>query len=524
MCLTGCKATESFSGFGLFSSPQETIQAETDPSDPDIIHPVAEITETLGNIEVTSPVEELPQPEQDLWRYIAQNMDTLVVEPQKVDAQIQWYTKHPNYMRRISQRAKFFLFYIVQELETADMPIELALLPIVESSFDPFAYSHGRAAGMWQFIPATGKRFGMQQTWWYDGRRDVIASTQGAIAYLKYLHKFFDGNWEHALAAYNSGEGRVRRAIRSNQSKGKPTDFWSLKLPRETQGYVPKLMALVHLLKHSEQYDMTWPSIPNEPLIDIVEIDAQVDLAKAAELADLTVNELHALNPGFNRWATDPEGPHRLVLPIDRLARFNQRFAELDDDDKVQWVRHKVESGESLGTLAQRYETTIKVIKEINQLTSNTIIAGKHLLVPRALASLEDYGLSQTQRTARLQQRKKANVRVKHIVEKGDTLWDLAQKYKVSMRQIASWNGFSPKDYLKPGQQLVIWYKADKPAGIQRTVTYIVRAGDSLARIGQKFNVKINQIRKWNDLGGQKYIQPGQKLKLIVDVTKASQS
>ena len=519
---SGCATFDAKTGFGLLADSATSHSSALDDADPNIIHPVAEVAETLDNIIVKTPSSKQPeatQPVSNLWLYIAQNLHTLKIDKQQIQSQIDWYAKHPNYMKRISQRAKFFLYYIVQELEANNMPLELALLPIVESSFDPFAYSHGSAAGMWQFIPGTGKRFGMKQTWWYDGRRDVIASTQGAIAYLKYLYKFFDGNWEHALAAYNSGEGRVRKAIRKNKRNGKATDFWSLTLPKETQGYVPKLMALVILLKEAEEYQMDWSHIPNQPLIDIVEIDGQIDLAKAAELADLSVNELHALNPGFNRWATDPKGPHRLVLPIDRSAQFTQNFAELSESDKIRWVRHKVESGESLGVLAQQYATTIDVIKNINGLKSNVIIAGKHLLVPKSLTSLDNYGLTEKQRTARLQNRKKADVKVKHVVQSGDTLWDLGKKYKVSTRQIASWNGLSPKDYLKLGQTLVIWYAADKPAGIERKVTYTVRKGDSLARIGQKFNVKIAQIKEWNDLFGQKYIQPGQKLTLIVDVT-----
>ena len=407
---SGCATFDAKTGFGLLADSATSYSSALDDADPNIVHPVAEVAETLDNIIVKTPSSkqaEATQPVSNLWLYIAQNLHTLKIDKQKIQSQIDWYAKHPNYMKRISQRAKFFLYYIVQELEANNMPLELALLPIVESSFDPFAYSHGSAAGMWQFIPGTGKRFGMKQTWWYDGRRDVIASTQGAIAYLKYLYKFFDGNWEHALAAYNSGEGRVRKAIRKNKRNGKATDFWSLTLPKETQGYVPKLMALVILLKEAEEYQMDWSHIPNQPLIDIVKIDGQIDLAKAAELADLSVNELHALNPGFNRWATDPKGPHRLVLPIDRSAQFTQNFAELSESDKIRWVRHKVESGESLGVLAQQYATTIDVIKNINGLKSNVIIAGKHLLVPKSLTSLDNYGLTEKQRTARLQNRKK---------------------------------------------------------------------------------------------------------------------
>ncbi len=519
--LSGCNVIPETNS----SLPLNTGSKNHQPSieDSTLVHPVAAVTDSLEQLSLSdvATVTEVTL-ERDLWRYLANNMETLDVDPERVQYYIDWYKRHPNYMQRITNRAKFFLYYIATELEAQDMPLELALLPIVESSFDPFAYSHGSASGLWQFIPKTGERFGMEQNWWYDGRRDLVASTQGAIAYLQYLHRFFDGNWEHALAAYNSGEGRVRRAIRKNTKKGLPTDFWSLSLPKETRSYVPKLMALVHLLKHAQEHDFAWPVIPNQSVIDVVAIDGQIDLAIAAELAGLTVTELHALNPGFNRWATAPDGPHRLVLPIDRVAPFNLALSELDAQERVMWVRHRVERGESLGVIARHYNTSVKLIKDINALSDNVIVAGKHLLVPQATESLDTYRLSQKQRTLRLQQRKKADVRIKHTVAAGDTLWDIAKAYKTSSRKIASWNGLSPKDYLRPGQELVIWYQADKPVGVTRTVTYTVRRGDSLARIGQKFNVRINQIKQWNDLAGQKYLQPGQQLKLVVDVTKTS--
>ena len=208
------------------ASPAEISQALLADESADVIHPVADIEFTVADD--TMDVSD------DVWQRIRNNLDFNIPQNKRVIAQRNWYVKHTSYLDRVAKRAEPFLYYIVQELEKNDMPIELAMLPIVESAFDPFAYSHGRASGMWQFVPGTGKRFGMKQNWWYDGRRDVVASTQGAIKYLKYLHKFFDGDWLLALAAYNSGEGRVQRAVRNNARKNKPTDFWSLSLPKET--------------------------------------------------------------------------------------------------------------------------------------------------------------------------------------------------------------------------------------------------------------------------------------------------
>ncbi|MED5324821.1 MAG: transglycosylase SLT domain-containing protein, partial [Pseudomonadota bacterium] len=208
----------------------------------------------------------------DVWERASANFALPIPDDKRISAQRKWYLKHPEYMARVVKRAKPFLYYITEEIEKRDMPMELVLLPIVESAFDPFAYSHGRAAGMWQFIPGTGKRFGMQQNWWYDGRRDVVASTQGALDYLTYLNEMFDGNWLHALAAYNSGEGRVQRAIKANKRAGKPTDFWNLNLPKETRAYVPKLLALADILKNKDEYAYAWPEVENVAVIEVVDI------------------------------------------------------------------------------------------------------------------------------------------------------------------------------------------------------------------------------------------------------------
>lgn len=459
----------------------------------------------------------------DVWQRVSDGLRFHIPDDKRVESQRNWYLKHPEYMKRVVTRAQPFLYYIVDEIEKRDMPMELVLLPIVESAFDPFAYSHGRAAGMWQFIPGTGKRFGMEQTWWYDGRRDVVASTQGALDYLTYLANMFDGNWLHALAAYNSGEGRVSKAIRANKKAGKPTDFWNLRLPRETRAYVPKLLALADILKNRDTYAYTWPEVENVAVIDIVDIGSQVDLAFAADLAGMSLKELHALNPGFNRWATSPEGPHRLVLPLDKASTFADALAKIDRNDRLNWVRYTVKSGDSLSEIASKYHTTVKVVKQVNELKSNTIRVGQAIMVPVALKALDAYSLSQGERLAATQNTKRSAHKITHTVKSGDTLWDIARKYKVSTKKLASWNGMAPNDMLKLGKTLVVWQ--DAPASknsdaIIKQLTYTVRNGDSLSRIASKFNVRINDISKWNNINSKRYLQPGQKLKLFVDVTR----
>lgn len=488
-----------------------------------ITHPV-EIVEVF--VEVPEIIAEIATEIEikDIWQRVRGQLDFEFEDNNRIAAQRNWYLKHPDYMKRVAIRAKPFLHLIVEKLEQQNMPLELVLLPIVESAFDPFAYSHGRAAGMWQFIPSTGKRFGMKQTWWYDGRRDVMASTQGAIDYLNYLVEMYDGNWFHALAAYNSGEGRVQRAIRKNKKAGKPTDFWNLDLPRETRAYVPKLLALADILANSEQYDFDWPSIDNIPFTQEVMVGSQIDLALAAQMAGLTVKELHSLNPGYNRWATDPNGPYTLLLPIDKVEKFSIELAKTDNSQRLNWVRHKVKGGDSLLKLARQYHTTTDIISQVNELRSNMIIAGEHLIIPVALKSLNSYSLSQEQRLVKTQSKKSGEYKLEHIVKDGDTFWDLSREYAVNLRQLAKWNGMAPTDILRPGKKLVIWVddvsKGQRKSAVMRTLTYTVRNGDSLARIAGKFKVKISDIQKWNQSKLTKYLQPGQKLKIFVDVTR----
>jgi membrane-bound lytic murein transglycosylase D len=498
----------------------------TDPA-VDIIHPVADVEFTLSDPATNDDIYVVD----DIWQRIRSNLSFEIPEDKRVSQQRNWFVKHPEYLDRVAKRSEPFIFYIVEELEANNIPLEIALLPIVESAFDPFAYSHGRASGMWQFVPGTGTRFGMKQNWWYDGRRDVVASTQGAIKYLKYLHKFFDGDWLLALAAYNSGEGRVRRAMKNNARKNLPTDFWSLDLPRETRAYVPKLLALADIVKRPKDFNIELYQLENKSQITLIDIKSQLDLAKAASLAELSLAELQRLNPGFNRWATDPDGPHHLLIPNHKVDVFNEKLAKLPAKERLAWQRYKIKNGDNLGEIANEFNTDIKLIKQVNNIKGTQIRAGKHLLIPVATQSLDSYTLSQNQRLVAKQNRKLTGKKSIHLVKSGDTLWDLSMAYKVSTRSIAKWNGMAPRDTIRPGQKLVIWQKekitqaslpfANQPneQAIMRNITYRVRRGDSFARIADKFNVLIKDIELWNSLSRKKYLQPGQMLKLSVDVT-----
>ncbi len=464
----------------------------------------------------------------DLWQRVRQGFALPHELHPRIDAELQWYARHQAYLNRVSARAKRYLYLIVEEIEKRGMPTEIALLPIVESAFQPFAYSHGRAAGIWQFIPSTGRLYGLKQNWWYDGRRDILASTRAALTLLQDLHRRFDGDWLLALAAYNSGQGTVQRAIRKNKRRHKPTDFWSLDLPRETRGYVPRLLALSILVEAPEKYHVKLPFIPNEPYVTQVKIDAQLDLALAAELADISIDELYLLNPGFNRWATDPDGPHDLLIPVDKAERFRQRLAQLPPHKRVSWKRHRIRPGENLLQIANRYNTTVALIKEVNNLRGNLIRAGNNLIIPVSTRHLDSYTLSADQRLSKLQNTRRPGQAVRYKVRRGDTLWDISRKYGVSVRSLAKWNGLAPRDMLRPGQTLVIWTqnKTSLPhthlsrSTVTQKVNYRVKRGDSLARISRKFRVDVEDLLRWNGLSPKKYLQPGQQLTLYVDVTR----
>ncbi|KZM38960.1 lytic transglycosylase [Marinomonas sp. SBI22] len=480
--------------------------------------------------EAEAIVEEVipePLPPIDLWQRMQSGfaLDLELNKP-RISSQLKWFVSHPSYLDRVSRRGSRYLYFIVEELEKANLPLEIALLPIVESGFDPFGYSHGRASGPWQFIPSTGRSYGLAQDWWYDGRRDIVGSTRAAIAYLTRLNKMFKGDWLHALAAYNSGEGTVSRAIRRNKKAGKPTDFWSLKLPKETRAYVPKLLALGKLFKNPEKYNYQLKDMPNEPYFEIVNIGGQIDLAQAANMAGISIDEVYLLNPGFNQWATSPTGPHRLLIPVDKAKTFRSKLVSIPADERVTWVRYTVESGDNLALIAKQHNTTVNVLQDVNKMSSTLIRVGQQLMIPVAGSKIESYTLSSHQRLLAKQNRSPSQNRIKinYVVKSGDSFWKISQKYKTTSKQLARWNNMGLKDPLFAGQKLVVWLKGEKRVNstgrsVTKKIIYTIRPGDSLAKVAGKFRVKLADIKKWNPkVTGQKYVQPGDRLTLLINV------
>lgn len=445
----------------------------------------------------------------------------------RIDKQLQWYKKHQGYLNRVSNRASRYLYYISEQIKKRNLPGELALLPIVESAFEPFAYSHGRASGVWQFIPSTGKMYGMKQDWWYDGRRDIRVATEGALDYLEDLSKEFNGDWLLGLAAYNSGSGTVLRAIRKNKRRGKPTDFWSLDLPKETRAYVPKLISLAMLLKDSKAYNFSFKFIPNKPYFYVAQTKGQIDLSQVAELADTSLDEIYKLNPGFNRWATHPNGPHEVLIPVEKREEFDQAIARLTKQSRVKWTRYKVHSGDTLISIAKKFRTTPNVLRQVNNLRSNIIHRNDRLLIPSAFKGKRAYSHSQAQRLAKIRNNRRPrgkNVKIHYRVKGGDSFWNISRHYKVSVKQLARWNGMAPKDPLKVGQKLVIWNKKGRTSSAReviRKLRYRVRSGESLASIASKFRVRLTDIKRWNSSKTRnRYIHPGDKLTLFVNVIR----
>ena len=465
------------------------------------------------------------------WYRLQQGMQLIPVDNPRVAAQLKWYLDHPGYLQRVMERARPILPFVLDELEKRNLPTELALLPIVESAYQAFAYSHGRASGMWQIIPSTGRFLGLKQNWWYDGRRDIIESTHAAINYLDSLARQFDGDWELALAAYNAGPGKIRNAVRYNKKRKRPTDFWHLtRIRKETRSYVPKMFALRELFANPDKYQLDLVPVNNQVSYEIVELDGQIDLALAADLADISVNQLYQLNPAFNRWATAPNGPHRLLLPRGKAERFKTEVAKVPPSKRINWVRHKIKNGETLSQISQKYRSSVALIKQVNNIRGSNIRAGKYLMVPTATKSLKSYTLSENSRIASIQNTDRSGTKQVHIVRPGQSLWSISRNYGVSSQALAKWNAMAPIDTLRVGQKLVVWTsgKHSQTVSINQTgpsnalyaLRYTVRKGDSLHLIADRFNIRVADIKRWNQVG--KYLQPGQKLKLYVDITSQS--
>ena len=445
----------------------------------------------------------------DLWSVLQHKFTLNHYEKNPaVKAQIEWLLKRKNYIYKLAENAQPYLYYILTQVDERKLPAEMVLLPMIESAYDPFAFSSAGASGLWQMMPGTASGFGLKQNWWYDGRRDIVASTNAALDYMAYLQSFFNDNWLLAIAAYDSGEGTVLSATRKNIAQGKPADFWSLQLPRETQAYIPKLLALAEIISKPRTYHVPLPPTKNEPYLSQVDVGSQIDLKQAASLSGLTLEALLKLNPGFNRWATAPEGPYLIVLPVENEAKFKNNLAKLPRSKRVTWKRYTVESGDSLGKIAEKFKTTTKLLKEVNKLDNDIIHVGDTLFIPLSMRQLPSDVIGSAQKYVDLEEGQKPGPqKVVHVVTKGDSLWSVAKKYHVTTAAVRYWNGLKYKDPITPGQSLIFWLRPKAKhivSGEKIDKTYYrVQTGDTLGKIAIKFNTNVTTIKFVNHLDSE---------------------
>ncbi len=421
----------------------------------------------------------------------------------RVQQELAWLRKHPDFVQRLAPRMKRYAPYIFRELDRRKMPGELLFLAMIESALDPFAFSPGGAAGLWQFMPATGERFGLKIDWWADERRDPVLATRAALDYLELLYRRFD-SWELAIAAYNAGEGRISRAVRKAGSR----DFSDLQIPQETAGYLPRLLAFAEVFNHPETYGLRLPFVSARVAQRVIETGSQLDLSQAAKALNVPLDDLYDWNPALNQWATHPRGPHRLLVGKTR-GDPQLRVDEIAAQDRLSWQRHSVTQGETLSDLAEHYHTDVAAIVRANKLSSKVIHSGESLLIPTGKVSA--FGALPARRHG-------VGKKIYRVV-RGDSLWKIAKRFGVTSRELQRLNDIETKERLSVGAQLII---PTPPEDVVKQINYRVRAGDSLSRIAQKFNVTTAQILGWNQLNLAKYLHPGQKLRLYVDLTVAN--
>ena len=411
--------------------------APADRSLTDATAPPAALSATLLP---TLVIDEQPD---DVWARIRLGLNWQEIDHARVDKAREGFLRQHNYVPATQDRADYYLHHIVEEVDKRDMPMEITLLPMVESNLDPFAASHAGAAGLWQIMPRTGKHLGLAQDSWYDGRQDLRDSTTGALDYLEKLHQRFDNDWLLALAAYNCGAANVSRAQRINKAKGLDTDYWSLDLPSETHNYVPKLLALVQIVADPQKFNVTIPTVDNSPSFEIVQIKRPMHLVKAAQMAGVNIDALRALNPGRLRGSIFTQGTSELLLPIGALDQFEVSMAQADPEELMQWGSYQIQPGDNLGDIAEQFNTRVVLLQQINGIQGTKIRAGDTLNVPISITGSSEETFAHDYR-----------------VREGDSLHRIADKFKISVSDIVTWNALDPAAYIRPGQQLTV-YAAD---------------------------------------------------------------
>ncbi len=496
------------------SLPEQVIVNEP-AAEPVMVEP--ELPPPLPVPEQSAPIDDegppVPIVSGDVFEHIRRNLALPDSDHRRVQSEIAWLQRNPDYLARAMGRAQRYMNHIVNEVELRGMPGDLALLPMVESAYNPFGYSRSHAVGLWQFIASTGQLYGLKRNYWQDQRRDVIESTRAALDFLQQLYQRFDGDWYLAIAAYNYGAGNVQRAINRNRALRLHTDFFSLSLPAETRAYVPKLIALAKIIRNPEAYGLFIAPIPDAPYFRVVPTDGPVDLRLMAQLAGVDTEELHALNPSWNRWVTDPDGPHRLLIPEVVADHFVAQLAALDAPARARLGVHTVAAGESMASVAGQYKVPESFLMRVNADAPADLQAGQQLLVPIGDVTQlrEGLGADLERRTYR--------------VRPGDSLWSISRRNGMSVSQLARMNGMSTQAVLQPGQRLQVSGSAGASGATLMAssnpsqsgpVNYTVRRGDTLSGIARRFAVTVRQLQGWNNMGRSTTLRTGQRLTIHV--------
>lgn len=474
----------------------------------------------------------------DLWERIRAGFALSDLNTPLVKEHEAWYAARPEYVGRMMERSQRYLFHIVEEVEKRGMPTEIALLPMIESAFNPKAYSTSHASGIWQFIPSTGKHFGLDQNMLYDGRRDVLAATDAALDYLQKLYNMF-GSWELALAAYNWGEGSVGRAIAKNQAAGEPTDYLSLRMPPETRNYVPKLIAVKNIVMNPATYGLALNTIPNTPYFGTVKLKQRMDVALAARLAEVPLDEFVALNPAYNKplVAGTGTGSPTLLLPVDKVNNFSLNL-ENYERPLSSWQTYTPRKGEKLLAIAKRFGISLARLKEINAISGRKNLASAQtLLLPITHSGNAPSLAAHIPEAEPAFEPASPGRKTTHTVAKGDTVLNIAKRYGMSVAELKSRNGLKSNN-LARGRKLTVLaaarpekailaqsrkasgktrkekmvVAAKKSAVSGKHVHYVVKRGDTVFSIARRFNVAVNDLQRWNKLSANYNLQPGNKL------------
>jgi len=460
--LAGCAAPAG-PGPAPGTPPSGSAEVPAAPGRPADPIPAAVSGTTTGPVTPIQPSAAAPRPAVvatqapvDLWDRIRRGFGMPNLDTELVRQQEQWYASRPDYIQRMTDRSRKYLFHIVEELEVRRMPSELALLPFIESAFNPQAVSHARAAGMWQFMPATGRDYDLKQNFFRDDRRDVLASTRAALDYLQRLHGMF-GDWHLALAAYNWGEGNVGRAIAANQRRGLGTRYTDLRMPDETRNYVPKLQAVKNIVANPDQFRAELPVIENHPYFDTVTVGRDIDVALAAKLADVRLDDFKALNPQLNRPVILAAGTPQILLPWDNAKVFSRNLAAYNEGQFASWTAWTVPSTMSVSEAARRVGMSEAELRSVNTIPPRMLIrAGSVLVVPRPPSKQEDVA-EHIADNGQLALAPEVTLR-RTVVKAGknDTVASIARRYRVTPAQVADWNDVGLGTAFRAGQQVVL--------------------------------------------------------------------